>query len=367
MEEPGSPFWTQELASRLVEVVKTGIILTNNGGEILFTNRLALNLLGYPDDALVGMSVGEFFLPEDAEFLLPNIMKLNATGVGFEGEALLRRKDGSTFFVNLSTALYRRDSVERELIIFALQDITHLKKMEKEFLDSERFAGLGKMTDEISHQIRNPIVSIGGFALRLAKDRISAEEYSQYSQIIHAEAKRLEYIIDRLAEFARVQELRYAPLTLPELFNETAVVFQDNLRRAGPRLVLPDPLSLPSTPIFGDLSFLSRALGSLIKNGLEALESEGEVRVQGEIIDDQVLIRVTDNGTGIGAENLPFIFDPFFSTKLNYVGLGLTMARRIIQEHRGRIEVDSPPGGGTSVLITLPGERRRAIRTRLIA
>jgi PAS domain S-box-containing protein len=359
-------FWTQELTNKLVEVVKTGIILTNSEGDILFTNRVAWDLLGYVDDSLIGKSVGELFLCEDATFLLPNIMKLNTTGLGFEGEALLRRRNGTTFFVNLSTALYRGDSPEHELIIFTLQDITHLKKMEKEYLDSERFAGLGMMTDQISHQIRNPIVSIGGFALRLAKDRISTEEYSQYSRIIHAEAKRLEHIIDRLAEFAHVQAIRHKPLMLSQLFHETARAFDSRLEGRQVRLVFSDLQSMPAVPLFGDLPLLVRALASVIINGIEAIEDEGMVLVEGETVDSQVLVRVTDNGAGISAENIPFIFDPFFSTKPNYVGLGLTMARRIIQEHRGRIEVNSPSSEGTSVLITLPGDRRRAIRTRLL-
>jgi PAS domain S-box-containing protein len=359
-------FWTQELADKLVEAVKTGIILTNSGGEILFTNRLALDLLGYSDASLIGRSVEELFLSDDATFFLPNIMKLNTTDSGFEGEALLRRSNGTTFFVNLSTALYRGDSLQHELIIFTFQDITHLKRMEKEYLDSERFAGLGMMTDHISHQIRNPIVSIGGFALRLAKDRISNEEYSQYSQIIHAEAKRLEHIIDRLAEFTRVQVIRHQSLTLSEIFRATAVTFDRPLERKGVRLVFSDPESLPVIPLFGDLSLLVRALELVIMNGIEAIEGEGEILVDAEIVGNQALVRVTDNGTGISVEHLPFVFDPFFSTRPDRVGLGLTMTRRVIQEHRGRIEVSSPSGQGTSVMITLPMDRRRAIRTRLI-
>ena len=85
-------FWTQELADKLIEVVKTGIVLIDSRGEVLFTNQLALNLLGHSHDSLIGESVEVLFLPEDARFLLPNIMKLNVIGEGFEGEALLRRK-----------------------------------------------------------------------------------------------------------------------------------------------------------------------------------------------------------------------------------------------------------------------------------
>jgi PAS domain S-box-containing protein len=359
-------FWTQELSDKLIEVVKTGIVLINSQGEVLFTNQLAQDLLGRSDDSLIGASIEVLFLPEDARFLLPNIMKLNILGKGFEGEALLCRRNGDTFFVHLSTALYRGGSPERDLIVFTFQDITHLKRMEKEHLDSERFAGLGMMTDQISHQIRNPIVSIGGFALRLAKDQISPEEYSQYSRIIHSEARRLEHIIDRLAEFTSVHVIRYERLTLSQLFRETAQVLDGNLDAERVSLAFPDSRSLSDKPLFGDLSLLRRALECVIRNGVEAVEGEGQVVVQGEFSDNQVLIRVTDDGGGVAAENVPFVFDPFFSMKSNQVGLGLTMARRVIQEHRGRIELNSQLGKGTSVLLALPGDRRRPIRTKPI-
>src|SRR4030043_805932 len=173
--------WSQSLINNFVEVVKTGILLTDNQGEIRFTNRFADELFGYPKDSLNGNSMDVFFLPEDIGVFFPNIMKLTRDNGSFEGEALLRKRDGSSFFVNLSSALYQEESTGYQFFIFTLQDITHFKKMEKERLDSERFIGLGMMTDQISHHIRNPIASIGGFALRLTKDRISPEDYHQYS------------------------------------------------------------------------------------------------------------------------------------------------------------------------------------------
>ena len=259
--------------------------------------------------------------------------------------------------MHLSTALYRGDSPEHELIVFTFQDITHLKRMEREHLDSERFAGLDMMTDQISHQIRNPIVSIGGFALRLAKDQISNKEFAQYSRIIHSEAKRLEYIIDRLAEFTSIHVVRHERLILSQLFRETAQVLDGYLDAKRIRVIFPDSRSLSDKPVFGDRSLLARALECVIKNGVEAVEKEGQVTVHGEFGDNQVLVRVTDDGGGVAAKNLPFVFDPFFSTKTNHVGLGLTMARRVVQEHRGRIELNSQSGKGTSVLLILPGDR----------
>ena len=199
-------------------MVKTGIILTDNQGQIRFTNKLAAELFGYSSGILNGKSIETLFLPDDTQIFLSNIMKITLEDKGFEGEALLRRKDGSSLFVNLSTALYKGNSNGHGLIIFTIQDITYLKKIENEYVGSERFVGLGMMTDQISHQIRNPIVSIGGFALRLARGKVSDEEYSRYTRIIHDESRRLEYIIDRLVEFAKVYPVCYSPLTLSEIF-----------------------------------------------------------------------------------------------------------------------------------------------------
>ncbi len=358
--------WSKSLSSRLVEVIKTGIMLTDAKGEIRFTNNLAAEMLGYPKGYLVGTQVEMIFQPDDRAILVPNIMKLTRERAGFEGEVLLRKEEGGRLFVKLSTALYRGDATRGELIILTLQDITSLKRIEKEALGSERFAGLGRITDQISHQIRNPIVSIGGFALRLAKDQVSSDEYANYSKIIHSEAKRLEYIIDRLAEFAQVHPVRYAPLTLAEIFERVKNVLEVSAEGEPLRIKFPEGKTLPTGTLFGDLDPLARAIQCLVQNGLEATSTSGEVVLTGAIRDDQVLIRVEDNGEGILQENLAFVFDPFFTTKFNYLGLGLTMANRIIQEHKGRIEISGAPGGGTHVQVTLPRERRRGIRTKLL-
>ena len=366
-EKPNPVSWTQKLTSKLIEVVKTGILLTDKEGKILFANRLASDFLGYQKNLLRGKNISTLFLPEDEDIFLPNIMRLAVKSSGFHGEALLRRKNNTTFFVNLSTALYTGNRTDRELIIFAIQDITHIKEMEKEYLDSERFAGLGMITEQISHQIRNPIVSIGGFALRLARDDISIEEYGHYGRLIHGEAQRLERIISRLSEFVRTHPPTYAPFPVSAIFGEIEKTFTDDGNAWPKGLVFPDADKLPQDIMFGDLTLLTGALHSVIQNGLEAVHDTGTVGVVAEVTHDKVTIIVSDNGPGISDDDIPYIFDPFFTTKFACLGLGLTMARKIIQEHKGKIEAQSAPGRGAEFHITLPRERRREIRSRIIS
>jgi PAS domain S-box-containing protein len=358
--------WSPGLINNLVEILKTGILLTDNQGGIRFTNHLANVLLGYPQDYLNEKSIETLFLQEDANVFLPNILKLTRDNTGFEGEVLLRKSDGNSIIVNCSTALYKDKSTDQELLIFALQDITPFKKMEKKQLESERFVGLGMMTDQISHQIRNPVTAIGGFALRLAKDQISPEDYTHYTKIIQNEAKRLEYIIDRMMEFAHIHSERFFALTLTEVFDEVRKAFRLELERNSVRIKFPDSTTLSVTPLYGDLALIIRAVLCIVQNGLEASANDGEVLVTAEMIKNQVLIRIKDHGEGILPEHLPFIFDPFYTTKFNNLGLGLTMANRIVRVHKGHIEVDSVPKEGTNVTIILPVDRRREIRTKLL-
>ena len=238
--------------------------------------------------------------------------------------------------------------------------------MEKDLVRSERFAGLGKMTDQFAHQIRNPVASIGGFALRLAKEKVPYEVYTRYTDIIYTEAIRLEQIINRLVEFARVSSPHFRPINLAEIFQEVlqALALIQEANRS--RIRIPALELLPETTLYGDPGLLALAVHYLLLNSLEASSAQEEIEVSGTLGDDQVIIKVKDRGEGVLPEHLPFVFDPFFSTKFNYLGLGLTTAKRILTEHHGQVEILSIPKKGTEVRLVFPKDRRRPIRTRLI-
>jgi PAS domain S-box-containing protein len=356
----------KKLVSQLIEAVKTGILLADNEGTIRFANEYLGTLLEYPKDSLIGKPLQHLFFHEDVPVFLANIMNLTLRDKGFEGEVLLRKGDGDSLFVKLSTARYREDSPERDILIITLQDISRFKQMEKNLFYSERFAGLGKMTDQIAHQIRNPVASIGGFALRLAKEKVPYELYARYTDIIYTEAIRLEQIINRLVEFAQVSSPHFRPINLAEIFQEVlkALALIQEANRS--RIKIPSLEILPETTLYGDPGLLAQAVHYLLLNSLEASSDQDEIEVSGTVRDDQVIIEVKDRGEGVLPEHLPFVFDPFFSTKFNYLGLGLTTAKRIVTEHHGHVEILSIPKTGTEVSLVFPKDRRRPIRTRLI-
>jgi len=356
---------SEGLSQKLIDFIKTGIILTDRRGTILFTNRLAVKMLEYEDISLIGQNMESLFLPDDMEIFYPNILNLTLKENGFEGEVLLRKGSGATIFVHISTSLYSDNELGHDLLIFALQDISLLKKMEKECQRPERAMGLEIITDQISHQIRNPIVSIGGFALRLAKAQVSPKEYARYIEIIHNEAKRLEYLIDRLVELAKVHHGRFSSATPSNIFERLKDLLERQNKEDMSKIVFPDVKTLPVESFYCDPELISLAISCVVKNSLEAMKDNGKVLLTCKIEGDRIIIKIKDDGCGIGAESLPFIFDPFFTTKFNSLGLGLTMARRIVNEHKGSIDVYSIPDKGTEVTIALPKERRREVRRRL--
>ncbi|MCX8111417.1 MAG: ATP-binding protein, partial [Syntrophorhabdaceae bacterium] len=267
---------------------------------------------------------------------------------------------------HISTSLYSDSEIGHDLLIFALQDISLLKKMEKECQSPERIAGLEIITDQISHQIRNPIASIGGFALRLAKTQVSSDEYVRYIEIIHNEAKRLEYLIDRLVELSKVHHARFSIATLDNVFEQLKNLLEVKDKDGLYKVIFQEIKNLSEETFYCDPGLIAHALYCIVKNSLEAIKEDGEVIISGSTEDDRVIIKIKDNGCGIGPEALPFIFDPFFTTKFNNLGLGLTMARRIVSEHKGTIEAHSVPDQGTEIIIVLPRERRREVRRRLM-
>ncbi len=364
MAEADSIYLSENLSRTLIDFIRTGIILTNREGLIRFTNKIALRMLGYEDRDLIGKDIQLLFLHDDIDIFLRNILHLTLNDSGFDGEALLKRENGETLFVHVSTSLFKDDSVGHELIIFAVQDISLLKKMERECHSPPRITELEKITDQLSHQIRNPIVSISGFALRLVKGHVSPEEYAKYSEIIHKESKRLEYFIDRIVELSKVHYIKFSKTNLKDIFKGLVNLYKS--QDGAYRVIFPDPITIPDEDIFCDPDLIIHAVTCIIQNSIEAIKDMGDIIVSLRVDEHNVTITIQDSGEGISPESLPFIFDPFFTTKFNNLGLGLTMAKRIVNGHRGTIEVASRLNEGTKVKLIIPKERRREIRRRLI-
>jgi signal transduction histidine kinase len=228
----------------------------------------------------------------------------------------------------------------------------------------EKMAALGEMAASVAHDIRNPLVSIGGFARRLRKLLPDGTEGDKYTEVIIREVDRLERTLGDVLSFSRgYGSLELTTVALDKLFKDCAELFRENFKKKGVtirRTIEPD---LPGVEI--DERQVRQAILNILFNAGEAVsEEDGEVSLEASLARDQgrdvLLITIKDNGPGIPPEELSQIFTPFYTTKGAGTGLGLAIAQRAVSGHGGEIRVDNRYGKGVTFSIQLPLETPRS-------
>ena len=310
----------------LLDLIQVAFIITDVHLKVVYSNLFTERVFGYARSEIEGQRMSVLFLEDDLTYFLPNIVYFTLYKNGFEGEALLRQKNGTKIFVYLSTASFEEEG--EVFLTFSLQEIQRLKKMERERLEAEPLASLGKIVEEIAHQVRNPIVSIGGFTQRLLKPNLVSQKREFYLDQVVRETRRLERMIQRVEEYVltprptlqreKIQEVVDAALqTIPKVATEKGVCVNldtEALKGEG--------------SLFIDKGLVIKALLHIFENSLEATtriparKDRATLKV-GLLGDTETVgISISDNGEGIAKENLARIFDPFFSTQPDRVGFG---------------------------------------------
>jgi signal transduction histidine kinase len=311
------------------------------------------------------------FLEDDLTYFLPNIVYFTLYKNGFEGEALLRQKDGTKIFVYISTASFKEEG--EVFLTFSFQEIQRLKTMERERLEAEHWASLGKIVEEIAHQVRNPIVSIGGYTQRLLKPSLTSQKSQFYLDQVVRETMRLEMMIQRVEEYVLIPRPTFQREKIQEVVDAALETFSKAATEKGVCVNLDTEALKGEGSLFIDKGLVIKALSHIFENSLEAItripvEKDRATLNVGLLEDKETVgISISDNGEGIAKENLGRIFDPFFSTKPNRVGFGLTFAKRVVEEQEGKIWVESELGKWTVITISFPRDRRRQVRQELIS
>jgi signal transduction histidine kinase len=220
----------------------------------------------------------------------------------------------------------------------------------------DQLASLGQLAAGLAHEIKNPLAGIQGALEVLRDDAPESEAAPLYGEML-AELGRVNEILRRLLESGRPAPLRLARTNLARLVDDTVELLRPSLRRRRIELDAVSAADLPQLQV--DPAKIRQVLVNLVQNAAEAMEENGgriAIRI-GELVDESsVAISVADDGPGISAEHLSHLFEPFFTTKFAGTGLGLTISKSLVEQHGGRLEVDSTPAG-TTFLIVLPNLR----------
>ena len=248
-------------------------------------------------------------------------------------------------------------AMENSMLVHRLEAAHQdLRETQERLIQGEKMAGLGELAASVAHELKNPLVAIGGFARRLVRQLESGSREQEYAGIISREVERMERLLGDILAFSKKNMLCFNDCQLAEVIDEALIVVSDALEQAGIRTIL--EISRPLPLIQGDDKKLCQVVINLIDNARQAMEETGgELTVRaypGELQGKAaVVLEVVDSGGGISQEVLRNIFNPFFTTKAEGTGLGLSISHRIVEHHRGEIEVENRERGA-AFIVRLP-------------
>jgi PAS domain S-box-containing protein len=254
----------------------------------------------------------------------------------------------------------------RTATLIHMMDITELKKLERLVMLREKMASLGHVAAGIAHEIRNPLSGINVY-LDAIRDCYNDPEYSQdVSKLVeeaHGASNRIESVIRRVLDFSRPSEMEMRPTTINDTIREALKLVAATLRKGSIALELDLDAGLPQ--LFADSQLIEQMILNLVTNASEALKGVGGprlIRVSTRKENDHVAIRVEDSGPGIAEEMREQVFEPFFTTRGQGMGIGLIICKRIAADHRGDITISTSPLGGAQFNIMIPVEKRKRSR-----
>ncbi|MBT0653899.1 PAS domain-containing sensor histidine kinase [Geomobilimonas luticola] len=238
-------------------------------------------------------------------------------------------------------------------ITVTMRDETEKEELREEMTRMDRLASLGKLSAGIAHEVRNPLTGIS-LLLDDLHDRtgLDADSKSLMGKAL-AEIERVERLIAALLNFASPPKARFVEGDLNQVLQDTFLLLKRECERQKVELSFL-PARLPSFPFDGEK--IKQSLLNIVKNALEAMPDGGQIGVRTGLQEGMAVITVADSGPGIPEADLPLIFEPFFTRKGAGTGLGLSITQRIVEEHHGRISVESTAGKGTRFTILLPLE-----------
>jgi signal transduction histidine kinase len=255
-------------------------------------------------------------------------------------------------------------AIENAMLYDRLEDRIHelqdaykqLETSSDRLVKAERLAAIGKMAASVAHEIRNPLVSVGGFARLLEKRLPGNEELHNYAAIITQQVENLEYILNNILSIASPRKPRYSSFDIHTVLHQLLNFMDDILQKKEVKVLL--HFQCKESLVLGDEKMIFQAILNIFKNALEALGDRRTLSLKTDCDKKYVRIDLHDSGRGISRENLTKIYDPFFTTKTEGTGLGLTVVRQIIEDHHGKIEIYSKERQGTTVKIFLPRSLR---------
>jgi two-component system, sporulation sensor kinase E len=342
--------------------IQEGIIVTDAKGRITYLNDAACQLFGLEAEDSLGKRLDERVrgldwnalsreraVSRDMEIFYPSNRFIN-----FYSVPLVIERQPTDDKVGISG-----EQVGHAII---LRDITESRRTEQQTIESERLNALTLLAAGVAHEIGNPLNSLN-IHLQLIErearnlDGSKRAELQESVEVARAEVNRLDSIISQFLRAIRPTRPQLRPENVNSIVEEAVRFFTPEIKDRD--MVVEHELRSDLPLLELDRDQMKQAFYNVIKNSFEAMKARGILRIRTDMDESHVIVRFTDTGGGISAENLSRVFEPYFTTKTSGTGLGLLIVRRIVREHGGELSIESSEGKGLTLTIRLPYIDRR--------
>lgn len=333
----------------ILKSISNGVIVCGKEGKIIRLNKSALKILGQSQEYFFNQPYTKALEGFDQiKVLLNQALKekkfCSNKEIEFQGE------EGKKIWLGISTSLIKNEREEILGVIMFLNDFTELKRLQEEMAFKEKMAVLGEMSAGLAHELRNSMVSILGFSKLLKKLLLTDDSTKDILEGIINESCEMEVMLKKYLNITKPLEIVPTKFSIEKILKEA----QRSIGKKAVNVKFELKIGKNLPHLTGDPLLLKQVFQNLFKNAIEAMPFGGKLSVSVNLEGGFLETVISDTGYGILKENLRKIFNPFFSSKDKGVGLGLSLVKKIITSHRGRIEVESEEGKGTTFRVFLP-------------
>jgi PAS domain S-box-containing protein len=346
----------KEFSESIIESVNVGILAVDFDGRITTWNSALEEIFGIARAQALRRSIHDT-LDHDLIETIQNVM-------GQDGWALRETRhiykynasteDGRPLTLNISLAPFEaaRGVVTGTLVV--VENVTERAQLEEQLLQREKLSSIGLLAAGVAHEVNTPLAGISSYAQMLLQQIPDQDPKHKLLEKIHIQTLRASGIVNNLLNFSRTGDAQFREVGLNRVLDDTLQLLEPQLRNAKLDITRNFGEDLPAA--YGNASKLQQVFMNLVLNARDAMPAGGRLTINTRLVDTSLVVDFRDTGSGIAPENIARIYDPFFTTKEvgQGTGLGLALSYGIIQEHGGRIFVESRPGEGAHFTIKLP-------------
>ncbi|MCX6151519.1 MAG: ATP-binding protein [Ignavibacteriales bacterium] len=339
----------QTYTGNILENMSDGVVAVDSKGKINLFNKGAENIFELSAEAILGKKCGDVI--NSPESLIDKTL-LTWEPIDY-WEHTITTKNGKGIIIGGSTSIIKNSDGSINTVVAVVRDLTSQRNTEEIHKRQEKLAAMGELAGSVAHEIKNPLNTIGITVQRFEKEFIPTKDKDEYLELVKtmkSEVKRVSEIINQFLKFAKPPKIQMQKTRMKEFIYNVHKSFES---QAISNKVKYD-YHCEDFEASIDPAQMKQGLVNLIQNAFDAVISGGEIKLESYQQNNNLIIKVMDNGKGMSDDEISKIFNLYFTTKSNGTGLGLSIVNQIITEHNGNVKVHSKINGGTTFTIEIP-------------